>query len=333
MVCGVSGIPQTPGLQSALPETPSPETPSSEIGTLEFSGVSKWYGQVSALMDVGFRLTGGVTGLVGQNGAGKSTLMKLAAGLLRPSQGLVLLGGGSPGDPEVRRQLGFAMDLEQLPDELSGRRFVAWLLRLSGYGGTEAWRRSGDCLVDVGLKDVMERRISTYSRGMRQRVRLAQALAHEPRVVLLDEPMSGVDPVGRHELSRRIRHLGERGVLVVVSSHVLHELENLADQILLLHQGRLMAEGTVAELRQQLQNRPHRLLVRSDRPRELVALLGPLEQVSGMQISATGVEVETSGQAGFYDELTAIGADPRGLVTEVLSLDDSLEAVFGYLVG
>ena len=319
----MSGIPQTQSLQTASPQT----------GVLEFSGVSKWYGQVSALMDVGFRLTGGVTGLVGQNGAGKSTLMKLAAGLLRPSQGLVLLGGGSPGDPEVRRQLGFAMDLEQLPDELSGRRFVAWLLRLSGYGGAAAWRRSGECLAEFGLEEVMERRISTYSRGMRQRVRLAQTLAHGPRVVLLDEPMSGVDPVGRHDLTQRIRELAAEGVLVVVSSHVLHELETVADQVLLLHQGRLMAEGKVSELREQLQNRPHRLLARSERPRELSVLLASLDHVSGLKITSAGVEVETSGQAGFYDELTAIGADPRDLIAEILPLDDSLEAVFGYLVG
>ncbi len=318
---------------SETPEIRDRGTQDAGNGMLEFNNVSKWYGQVSALMDIGFGVASGVVGLVGQNGAGKSTLMKLASGLLRPSQGEVLLCGGLPSTTVVRRQLGFCMDLEQLPDQLSGRRCVAWLLRLTGYGGAAAWTRAGDCLADLGLGDVMERRISTYSKGMRQRVRLATALAHEPRVVLLDEPMSGLDPVARHELSRRIRRLGEQGVTAVISSHVLHELENLADRVLFLHQGRLMAEGTVAELRQQLQNRPHRLLLRSNRQRELGVRLASLEQVSGMQITSAGVELETSGEAGFYRELTAIGAEPGELIAEILPLDDSLEAVFGYLVG
>jgi ABC-2 type transport system ATP-binding protein len=311
----------------------SAESSNGDNGTLEFSGVSKWYGQVSALMDVGFRLAGGVVGLVGQNGAGKSTLMKLAAGLLQPSQGLVLLCGGAPSTPGVRRRLGFAMDLEQLPEHLSGQRFVAWLLRLTGYGRASAWSLAGERLGELGLADVMGRKISTYSKGMRQRVRLAQALAHDPQVVLLDEPMSGLDPVARHELAGQIRGLGERGVTVMVSSHVLHELEHVAERILLLHQGRLMAEGTVANLRQQLQNRPHRLLLISDRPRELGTRLASLEQVSGIRITGNGVELETGGQDGFYGELTAIGAEAGGLIAEILPLDDSLEAVFGYLVG
>jgi ABC-2 type transport system ATP-binding protein len=179
----------------------------------------------------------------------------------------------------------------------------------------------------------MHRPIKQYSKGMRQRVRLAQALCHEPRVVLLDEPMNGLDPVARHELAGHIAALAKAGTAVLVSSHVLHELEAMVDRVLLLHQGRLMAEGPVGELRNQLDGKPHRVLLRTPRPRALAGELVALPQVQGLQVADAAVEVAIGGGPGFYRQLTTLGARGDALVSEVVPVDDSLASVFGYLVG
>lgn len=299
---------------------------------IEFVGVSKWYGQVSALVDLSFMIESGVTGLVGENGAGKSTLMKLAVGLLRPSLGQIDLNGGSPWQPEVRRQLGYCPDLDAFHEDLSGLSFVTWMLRLHGYGRHQAAKRARQTLERFGMGEAMRRKIRSYSKGMRQRVKLAQALAHDPSVVFLDEPMTGLDPVARHQMSEVIAELGDRGVIVILSSHVLHELQSIVDRVLLIHQGRLMAEGTVAELRRQLEDRPHRLRLRSRHPRELAARLSHLEVVSGLTFTDQGLELATAGGEGLFQTLTEIGAESAQLIDEVVPLDDSLEAVFAYLV-
>ncbi|MHC5063403.1 MAG: ABC transporter ATP-binding protein [Planctomycetota bacterium] len=299
---------------------------------IEFLGVSKWYGQVSALVDMSFSVQSGVTGLVGQNGAGKSTLMKLAVGLLRPSLGQVDVEGGSPLVPEIRRCLGYCPDLDSFYEDLNGLTFVTWMLRIHGYSAAEAKRRARESLQRFGMGEVMGRKIRGYSKGMRQRIKLAQALAHEPKVVFLDEPMTGLDPVARHQMSEAIRELGESGVSVMVSSHVLHELQSVVDRVLLIHQGRLMAEGTVSDLRRQLEDRPHRLRLRSRHPRELAARLTSLEVVSGLTFTHDGLELATAGGDGLFQTLTELGADQGQLVDEIAPVDDSLEAVFGYLV-
>ena len=308
-------------------------SPGTGDGVLRFDAVSKTYGQVSALMDVTFAVRPEVVGLVGRNGAGKSTLMKLACGLLSPSQGLVTVCGEQATRPSARRLFGFCPDIEQLPSHLTGRQFVAAMLRLHGVGARAAHVRAGAVLDELGLGANMERAIGTYSKGMLQRVRLGQALAHSPRVVLLDEPMNGLDPVARHELTEQIERLARSGVAVVVSSHVLHELEAMVDRVLLMHQGRLLAEGAVQELRNQLEGKPHRMLVRSRNPRVLARELASLPQVAGLQVREDSVEVSIAGQAGFYRELTGIGARAEGIVEEMVPVDDSLASLFGYLVG
>lgn len=299
---------------------------------IEFLSVSKWYGQVSALVDMSFRIESGVTGLVGENGAGKSTLMKLAVGRLRPSLGQVDLCGGAPWSPGVRRNLGYCPDIDAFHEDLSGLSFVTWMLRLHGYGGREASQRARRTLERFGMGEAMHRKIRTYSKGMRQRIKLSQALAHDPVVVFLDEPMTGLDPVARHQMAEAITELGGSGVTVMVSSHVLHELQNIVDRVLLIHQGRLMAEGAVGELRRQLEDRPHRLRLRSRRPRELAARLSHLAVVSGMTFTNDGLELATAGGEGLFQELTAIGAEESQLLDEIVPLDDNLEAIFAYLV-
>jgi len=300
---------------------------------LVFDAVSKWYGQVSALTDVTLRCGPGVTGLVGRNGAGKSTLIKLAAGLLRPSTGTVLLGDAPPTRRAARALLGYCPDVDRFYEEMSGRAFVAWMLRLDGLSARAARERAGEVLDQLGLGAAMHRRIAGYSKGMRQRVKLAQALGKRPRVLLLDEPLTGLDPVARHQVTDVVRQVGREGACVLVSSHVLHELENLADAgIALVHQGRLLAHGGVAELRAQLSERPHRLRLRTTRPRALAARLVELDSVARVAIGARDVEVETRAVAGAFADLTRLGASGERLIDELLPLDDDLEAVFGYLV-
>jgi len=297
---------------------------------LEFLAVSKWYGQIAALSEVTVRFAPGVTGLVGQNGAGKSTLLKLACGLLRPSQGEVRVAGDSPARTSARRHIGYCPDLDKYDDHVTGREFVTRMLRLSGLGRSRARERAGELLSELSLGAAMDRAIAGYSKGMRQRVKLAQALGHDPAIMLLDEPLSGLDPVARHEVGELIRGLGESGRVVVVSSHILHELQAVAARVVLIHQGRLLAEGTVDDLREQLDDRPRKLFLRSTDPRALASRMFQMAPVSSVAMATDGVQVETSGGQGFHQEITQLGAD--GLIQEIVPRDDSLDSVFGYLV-
>ena len=299
---------------------------------LEFDGVTKWYGSVAALLDVSFDVRTDVVGLVGKNGVGKSTLMKLAVGLLQPSQGAVRVCGFSAETLEARARIGFCPDFDRLYEPLSGVDFVAWMLRYHGWRRGDARRRAEEVLTELGLAENMRRPIRHYSKGMRQRVRLGQALAHGPEFVLLDEPMTGLDPVARAELSDLIRSLPGRGVGVLVSSHVLHELEAVVDRVVLVHQGRLLADGKISELRDRLPDRPHRLRLRAAEPRALAAALTAWPQVEGVAVHDDAVEVSLLGQRDFYERLTALAADWQGGLREIAPLDDDLAAVFGYLV-
>jgi ABC-2 type transport system ATP-binding protein len=306
----------------------------SSVGAvLEFERVSKWYGPISALSDVTMRVGCEVVGLVGRSGVGKSTLMKLAVGLLTPSQGVVRVAGHAAGCRAARAAIGFCPDTERLLEGLTGRTFVAWMLRYHGLSRADADARSRSLLDELGLGADMERPIRHYSKGMRQRVRLAQALGHGPAFVLLDEPMNGLDPIARRDLVARIRELPRAGVGVLVSSHVLQELEGLVDRVALLHQGRLLAEGRVAEIRDQMLAVPHKVRIAAQRPRQLAAELVAWSSVRDIRVTDEALEVAISGAADFYTQLTALGARWPGGLREVSPLDDDLASVFGYLVG
>ncbi|HEB53925.1 MAG TPA: ABC transporter ATP-binding protein [bacterium] len=299
---------------------------------MSFANVTKWYGSVCALLDVSFEVGREVVGLVGKNGVGKSTLMKLAVGLLAPSQGEVRVGEHSAGTRAARAAIGFCPDFDRLYEPLSGATFVAWMLRYHGVGASTARSRAIEVLTELGLGSDMHRPIREYSKGMRQRVRLGQALAHRPRFVLLDEPMTGLDPVARAELSQRIRALPEQGVGVLVSSHVLHELEAVVDRVVLVHQGRVLADGRIGELRERLPERPHRLRIRGARLRGIAAHLTGWREVEGVAIRDGALEVALTGDSEFYDRLTRFAADWPGGIEELVPLDDDLASVFGYLV-
>ncbi|MFT7535726.1 MAG: ABC-2 type transport system ATP-binding protein [Hyphomicrobiaceae bacterium] len=299
---------------------------------LEFDSVTKWYGSVAALLDVSFQVRTEVVGLVGKNGVGKSTLMKLAVGLLDPSQGAVRVCGSDATTREARARIGFCPDFDRLYEPLSGVKFVSWMLRYHGVTSGEAKRRAEEVLTELGLAENMHRPIREYSKGMRQRVRLGQALAHRPQFVLLDEPMTGLDPVARAELSDLIRKLPQRGVGVLISSHVLHELEAVVDRVVLVHQGRLLADGKINDLRDQLPDRPHRLRLKGARLRELASQLTSWPEVEGVTFLSDRLEVSLSGHGAFYDRFTDLAGTWQGGIHELIPLDDDLAAVFGYLV-
>src|SRR5215831_6422410 len=237
---------------------------------IDLAGVSKWYGNVIGLNKLTLRVPAGVTGLLGPNGAGKSTLLQLATGLLRPSQGTVrVLGQPVWNNPALNRLVGLCPEQDAFYEWMTGLDFVRTCARLTGMGRRAASAAAERALATVGMTENMRRAIRGYSKGMRQRTKLAQALVHAPRVLFLDEPFTGTDPVGRRDTIEVIRSLGARGCSVLVSSHVLHEVQALTPNIILLHRGRLVAEGHVRDIRDLIDKHPHRIVLVSDDYRAL----------------------------------------------------------------
>ena len=287
------------------------------------------------LNDLSVAIGDGITGLIGPNAAGKSTFLKLVAGEIRPSRGSVRVFGLQPfANQKLFRRIGFCPQQDALYDYLSGQDFVALLLRLSGYGKREAVQRAALALKQVGLEDAAHRRTGTYSKGMRQRTKLAQAIAHEPELLILDEPLTGLDPVVRHDMVELFRKLADGGMRMVVSSHVLHEVESLTDEIVLLHRGRLLAQGTVLEIRDLLSRHPRKIEFVADEPRRLAGSLIKLEGVSSVRVAhdTQRLSVETRDAGAFFRELTVIAADGGFGVRKMECADENLEAVFDYLV-
>ncbi|MFO0810482.1 MAG: ABC transporter ATP-binding protein [Gemmataceae bacterium] len=302
---------------------------------VEFAAASKWYGNVIGLNKLTLRIPAGVTGLLGPNGAGKSTLLQLATGQLRPSQGTVRVLGQTVWDnPALNRQIGLCPEQDAFYEWMTGRDFVHTCARLSGLGRRAAADAADKAMARVGMTENMNRAIRGYSKGMRQRTKLAQALVHEPRVLFLDEPLTGTDPVARRDLVEVIRGLGAAGCSVLVSSHVLHEVQSLTSRVVLLHRGRLVAEGNVREIRDLIDKHPHRIVLVGDRPRALAARLAAYEDIVGIEFMdrESGLRVETRQPDAFYARLPALAVEDGLALREVFSEDDNLEAVFKYLV-
>ena len=302
---------------------------------IEFDGVSKWYGNVIGLNKLTLRIPAGVTGLLGPNGAGKSTLLQLATGQLRPSQGTVrVLGQPVWDNPALLRHLGLCPEQDAFYEWMTGYDFVRTCARLTGLGRRPSATAAASAMARVGMTENMHRAIRGYSKGMRQRTKLAQALVHGPRVLFLDEPLSGTDPVARRDLCDVIRDLAAGGCTVLVSSHVLHEIQSLTPNIVLLHRGRLVAEGHVREIRDLIDRHPHRIVLVCDRYRDLAARLAVCADVDGIQFLGreSGLLVETRQPDVFYARLPALALEDGLRLREVYSEDDNLEAVFKYLV-
>ncbi len=300
---------------------------------IELQSVSKWYGEVIGLNAVTASIGPGITALVGPNGAGKSTLMGLAMGQLRPSKGTMLVFDRRPWDnPAVLSQIGYCPEGDPFWANLTGRQFVGFLARLSGLAPRSARTAAAEAIELTGMTENMNRAVGTYSKGMRQRIKIAQALVHKPRLLILDEPFSGTDPVARHELAELFRRLAADGVDLVISSHVLHEVEALTHQILMIDHGRIVAEGDLRKVRSELHDRPHAIRVRVDDPRRLAADVSLMEAVTGLKLTPPDtLIIETTAPEQVYDRLPGLILDQGMTPREIAAADDNLEAVFGYL--
>jgi ABC-2 type transport system ATP-binding protein len=311
------------------------EKPAKVEPVIAFRSVSKWYGQVIGLNNLTLELPPGVTGLLGPNGSGKSTLLQLATGQLRPSQGEVRVLGHRPWSrPGLNRFVGLCPEQDAFFEWMTGREFLRTCALLGGLGRRGAHDAAERALDLVKMTEHAGRPIRGYSKGMRQRIKLAQAMVHDPIVLFLDEPLSGTDPVARRELIDVIVDWGRRGGTVLVSSHIFHEVQAVTRSIVLLNRGRLVAQGDVRQIRDLIDRHPHRIVLRSPRPRELAAVLVRHEDVVGVELRRDDgvIVVETRAPDAFYARLGSLALDGDTPIDEVYSDDDNLEAVFKYLV-
>jgi ABC-2 type transport system ATP-binding protein len=295
---------------------------------------SKWYGHVLGVSDVSWTLRGGIIGLLGPNGAGKSTLIKMMAGLLRPSRGTLTVYGQSPFENvAVRRRIGYAPEHENTWDELTALELVTAMARLAGVPSHKARDVADASLAQMGMSYAKDRRVKGFSKGMRQRTKLATAIAHDPDFLLLDEPLTGVDPKARIEIVEQIRRLGEQGKTIVISSHVLYEIEALTTEIVVVYRGQVLAEGNVYEIRKLIDRHPHRIRVECDKPRAIASALAGEEHVARIVFERGAVLVETRDPDRCYEQIGETVLAQQVAVTTLSSPDNNLGAVFEYLTG
>jgi ABC-2 type transport system ATP-binding protein len=296
--------------------------------------LSKWYGQVIGLNDVSVALPPGITGLLGPNGAGKSTFMKLVTGQLKPSKGSITV-FDQPiwQNPALYYRIGFCPEQDAFYERMTGLEWVTALVRLNGVSEAEAGAMASRAIEQVELSDAANKKIGAYSKGMRQRIKMAQAVAHDPELLILDEPLSGMDPIARRRTIRMIKDWGRAGKSIIVSSHILHEIESMTANILLINQGRILAEGNVHQIRDLIDEHPHTVCIRAKHPRDLAKQLVAHEDLLSLKFEDESVLVQTAKPDLFYARLTAMAAaDGSGEILEVTSPDDNLQAVFDYLV-
>lgn len=301
-----------------------------------FEDVSKFYGEVLGVNRVHLTIDPGITGLVGPNGSGKTTLFNLATGLLRPSRGRVRVLGMAPDRPdELFRRVGYATQFDSFPKGMTGIGFVEAFLRLHGHGRREARALAEEAIDRVKLSDAAGRKVAGYSKGMRQRIRLAQAMAHRPAVLLLDEPLNGLDPMVRAEMIALFRELGTQGLHVVVSSHILHEVDMISDRVVLLNNGYVVAEGEIQGVRSEMEKHPMKILIRCDRPARLAARVFEEDGVVEARLAddRKGVLVATRDADSFYLMLNRVVLDEGFAVDMVMPVDEDVSSVYRYLIG
>jgi ABC-2 type transport system ATP-binding protein len=301
------------------------------MSTIELGNVSRWYGNVVAVNDITMTIAPGVTGLLGPNGAGKSTVLHLIAGFLAPSRGTVTVDGvASWRNPGIYRTVGLVPERDSVYAFLTGEEFVRATARLHELADPAAAARRAIAIVDMA--EAQDRRISTYSKGMRQRIKVAGALVHDPEVLLLDEPFNGMDPRQRLHMMDLLTKLGAEGRTILLSSHILEEVERLAGTIQVIVSGRLAASGDFRAIRRLMTSRPHVFLVRTSDDRLLGSALIGRPAVTGVELTQGGLQVRASDYGTFSRELAALARDQGVRLREVLPEDESLESVFAYLV-
>jgi ABC-2 type transport system ATP-binding protein len=302
-----------------------------------FEDVSKFYGEILGVNRVNLSIPAGITSLVGPNGSGKTTLMNLMTGLVKPTRGRVQVLGYKTDDPEnLFRILGYSTQFDAFPKGLTGFQFLYSYLRLSGRDSQEAERMAWRAIERVNLVDAAKRNVAAYSKGMRQRIRLALALAHDPKVLVLDEPLNGLDPLARSEMIALFRATAEQGCYVIISSHILHEVDVISDQVILLSNGYVVAEGQISTVRGEIQEHPTQILIRCTRPRELATKM--LEDEHTLEVTIhkdeKGLLLKTRDADGFYLGLNQLALNGNGIEIESIApADDDVLSVYEYLIG
>src|SRR6266536_4668215 len=309
----------------------------SSESTIIFENVSKFYGEILGVNRVTLTIPPGITSLVGPNGAGKSTMMNLMTGLLRPTRGRIEVLGIPTDRPEqLFRKLGYCSQFDSFPRGLTGREFIKSFLRVSGFEKKEADRLTASALERVGLLDAADRRTGAYSKGMRQRLRLAQSIAHQPSVLILDEPLNGLDPMVRAETIALFKQLAADGLHLIISSHILHEVDMMSDRVVLLNNGYVVAEGGIQGVRDEMDmEHPMQILIRCDQPSLLAARLFRSDEVVEARLhdDRHGLFVKTRNPDRFYLLLNEVVAQGEVEVESVAPVDDDLSAVYEYLIG
>ncbi len=303
--------------------------------TITFDNVSRFYGEVLGVNRVTLSIPPGITSLVGPNGSGKTTLMNLMTGLVRPTCGQIHVLGVSPSEPQALfRLVGYATQFDSFPKGLTGFQFVQSFLRFFGYSSVKSAELTEKAIVQVGLNDAAHRKIAAYSKGMRQRIKLAQAIVHDPKVLVLDEPLNGLDPLVRAETIELFRKFAAEGRHVIVSSHVLHEVDLISDRVILLTSGYVVAEGQIHGVRTEIQEHPMQILVRCDRPGALASRVFEQKHVVAAQVlpDGSGVLVQTLDADRFYRQLNHLALDTVQ-IEGVAPADDNVNSVYQYLVG
>ena len=309
--------------------------PSENAPVIMFDRVSKSYGRINALGGVSLGISGGVTGILGMNGAGKSTLFKLMMGKVKPSSGAVRLFGADPWkNPAPYSRIGFVPEHEKLHDWMTAFEFITTFSRLHGMTKKEAEIEAKRVLEFVSLGDVLHKKIGQFSKGMRQRVKIAHALVNNPELIVLDEPLQGCDPLARTTIMNVIKELGAMGRTVLVSSHILNEIERITEQIVILHRGRILALGNSHAIREMLDQHPHKIMINCENPRELAKELMQIEQVTGMSfVDSESLLIETKHLGEVHKQLPEIIINSKQKVTGIDNIDDDLESILKYLTG
>jgi ABC-2 type transport system ATP-binding protein len=309
---------------------------SAALDEIVIENVSKFYGEVLGVNGVNLRIPPGVTSLVGPNGSGKTTLMNLITGLIRPTCGRLSVLGMTPDDPErFFRIVGYCAQFDSFPRGVTGREFVYSTLRLHGVAPAAAEQRTAETLARVGLADAADRKVAGYSKGMRQRVRLAQSLCHQPSVLILDEPLNGLDPMARAETMALFQELGHQGMHVLISSHILHEVDQISDRVILMSYGYIVAEGQIHGVREEVKEHPMQILVRCSNPSLLAANVFSRDSAMEARVldDGGGLLVRTRDAARFYLLLNQVAANREIRVDSVAPADDDVLSVYQYLIG
>ncbi len=303
---------------------------------IKTQNLSKWYGNVLGLSDVTLQIESGITGILGPNGAGKSTFLKLITGQIKPNIGRVMIHGQNIwNNYALFAQIGFCPEQDSFYEELTGWQFLTNLLKLHHFSQEEMNEKAEKALDIVELMKDKDRIIRSYSRGMRQRLKVAQAIAHDPNIIILDEPLNGLDPLGRRKIIRLIKEYKGEGRMIVVSSHVLPEIEAMTNKIILIHQGKVFAQGDIHYIRDLIETHPHIISIKCSKPRLLAEKFIRYDYVLKVHfdLQKKSLLVETNNRDKFFAILPSLFLENEIKVEEITSPDDNLQAVFDYLIG